>query len=160
MGNYSSRSAIQAWDCRLGMLTRFFRLSLAPSRKAAGWGWPSAVPLSNRMAAGCGPPPIRGEGQLFASPCQAMQRSQHWSYKDVFSDVEHEAGHDNITDTKVEAKPCTILMPNRLRTVPVPNFRRVFRTPGEGHSSAALLPFCLSPDKLANGSFNPFPRSH
>ncbi len=47
------------------MLTRSFLPSLPPSPKAAAWGWPSAVPLWNRMAAGCGQPPTSGRGATF-----------------------------------------------------------------------------------------------
>src|SRR6202035_769361 len=75
MGNYSSRSAIQARDCRLGMLTRSFPLSSPPSRKAAGWGWPSAAPLWSRMVAVCGQPPITDEVQPFISACRPRCRS-------------------------------------------------------------------------------------
>jgi C4-dicarboxylate-specific signal transduction histidine kinase len=50
--------------------TRSFLRSLPPSRRAAAWGWPSAVRLWNRMAACCGRLPTMGEEQHFTSPCR------------------------------------------------------------------------------------------
>jgi len=47
---------------------RSFLRSLPPSRRAAAWDWPSAIPLWSRMAAGCGPRPMMDEGQPFISP--------------------------------------------------------------------------------------------
>jgi PAS domain S-box-containing protein len=49
---------------------RSFLRSLRPSRRAAAWDWPSAVPLWNRMAAGCGRLPTTDEEQHFTSPCR------------------------------------------------------------------------------------------
>ena len=52
--NSSSRSVTRGRDCRLGVLTRSFLRFSPPNLKAAGWDWPSAVPLWSRMVAGCG----------------------------------------------------------------------------------------------------------
>src|ERR1700690_3362407 len=94
MVNYCSRSSIQGRGYQLGMLTRFFLLSLLPSPKAAAWGWPSAVPLWSRTVADCGQAPTVERAQLFISPYRSRLRSQHWSSKDAFSDFHHETGYD------------------------------------------------------------------
>jgi light-regulated signal transduction histidine kinase (bacteriophytochrome) len=44
---------------------RSFLRSLPRSRKAAAWGWPSAVPLWSRIAGGCGRPLSMGRGATF-----------------------------------------------------------------------------------------------
>jgi hypothetical protein len=54
-------------------------------------------------------------------------------------DFDHGAGHDKITDTKVEAEPCAILMSNLLQTIPVPIFQSFFRTSGEGRDCVCLV---------------------
>jgi len=68
--NSSSRSATRAWGCQWRRWIRSFLRSLPPSRRAAAWGWPSAVPLWSRMVADRGRPPMTDEVPLFISPCR------------------------------------------------------------------------------------------
>src|SRR5437868_3982551 len=65
-----------------GARIRSFLRSLPPSRRAAAWGWPSAVPLWNRMAGSCGQAPTVQEAQLFISPCRPMCGSHRLSSLD------------------------------------------------------------------------------
>ena len=46
------------------------RPSIRPSRRGWAWGWRSAVGLSKRMAAGCGPQHTTTTARPFTSPCQ------------------------------------------------------------------------------------------
>src|SRR5450755_3542667 len=47
-------SVIPAWDCRRSRWTGYLMRSLPPNLTVLAWGYPSAVLLLNRMAAGCG----------------------------------------------------------------------------------------------------------
>jgi hypothetical protein len=47
---------------------RSFLRSLPPSRRAAAWGWPSAVPLWSRMAGSCGQASTVEVGNLLFHP--------------------------------------------------------------------------------------------
>jgi signal transduction histidine kinase len=60
--------------CQRRRWIRSFLRSLRPSRKAAAWGWPSAVPLWSPMAAGCGLLPTTDEVQRFISPCRPQPK--------------------------------------------------------------------------------------
>ncbi len=56
--------------CEADRYSIAMRTELAPSRRAAAWDWPSAVPLWSRMATGCGPLLTADRGQPFTSPCR------------------------------------------------------------------------------------------
>jgi hypothetical protein len=78
--NSSSRSVTRAWGCQRSRWIRSFLRSLPPSRRAAAWGWPSAVPLWSRMAGSCGQAPTVEEAQLFISPYRSRSPSHRpWS---------------------------------------------------------------------------------
>jgi signal transduction histidine kinase len=58
--------------CQWRRWIRSFLRSLPPSRRAAAWDWPSAVPLWSRMVAGCGRLLMMDEEPPFISPCRLM----------------------------------------------------------------------------------------
>src|ERR1700693_5644398 len=112
------------------MLTRSFLPSLPPSRKAVGWGWPSAVPLWRRTAGGCGRPPTTDMAQLFISRCPPMWRSQHWSSKHVFRIL--------------IMRPDTIY-PSAFSLTAVSSTALLHRTELQSHGLRTSCPFRLSP---------------
>ena len=58
--------------------------SKPPSRKEAAWDWPSAAPLSSRMAGICGQAPTVDVAQLFISLYRSRSRSRHlWLPKEL-----------------------------------------------------------------------------
>ena len=63
------------WGCPRRRWIRSFVRSFPPSRRAATWDWPSAVPLWNRTAVGCGRLPTIDEEQHFTSPYRSGSRS-------------------------------------------------------------------------------------
>ena len=66
-----------AWGCQRRRWIRYFLNSLPPSRRAAAWGWLSAVRLWSRMAGSCGQALTTEEVQPFISLCRSRSGSHH-----------------------------------------------------------------------------------
>jgi siroheme synthase (precorrin-2 oxidase/ferrochelatase) len=61
--------------CQWRRWIRSFLRSLLPSRRAAAWGWPSAVLLWSRMAGSCSQAPTAEEAQSFISHYRSRSQS-------------------------------------------------------------------------------------